>query len=143
MKTEAEKRSLIINALLYAGELQPVDFDALVGDDSPLLTLFSMAHGLRVTWYEEGYCKILAALIEEGTVAARYDDEEGWFYSLTQRQPRYKVVKGSVSCHCCFEATVVDTQTLDSCGEASTVAECFELKHAQHICDALNSFATK
>lgn len=47
---------------------------------------------------------------------------------------RYKVVEGSESAHCCFEATVVDTQF---CNEL--VCECFDMESAQKIADALNA----
>lgn len=60
---------------------------------------------------------------------------------------RYKVIEGSVSYHCCFDATVVDTYQA-SCSSAYRterygfdfvqVCECFELEDAQRICDALN-----
>lgn len=61
---------------------------------------------------------------------------------------RFKVVKGSESAHCCFTATVVDTNkpTLVR-GEPfifngqpifDEVCECFELKDAETICKALN-----
>lgn len=54
---------------------------------------------------------------------------------------RYKVVEGSSSAHCCFEATVVDTQTPHSIysDESIWVCECFELESAQKIADALNA----
>lgn len=46
---------------------------------------------------------------------------------------RYQVVVGSQSCHCCFEATGVDTS------RPNTVCECFSMEDAQLICDALNA----
>lgn len=51
---------------------------------------------------------------------------------------RYKAVEGSESWHCCFEATVVDTQApiLDS---SAWLCECFDMETAQKIADALNS----
>lgn len=62
---------------------------------------------------------------------------------------RYKVVKGSQSCHCCFEATVVDLskpilygneQYEDDCGpQFDSVCECFDMESAELICNALNS----
>lgn len=57
---------------------------------------------------------------------------------------RYKVVKGSVSAHCCFEATVTDTENKEpgELGEnGRPVCECFDINDAQAICDALNILA--
>lgn len=51
---------------------------------------------------------------------------------------RYEVVNESVSYHCCFVATVIDT-TITEKFASQTVCECFELEHAQKIADALNS----
>lgn len=57
---------------------------------------------------------------------------------------RYKVVKGSQSAHCCFDATVVDTtKPIMISGEHykdqyEAVCECFEETDAQTVCDALN-----
>lgn len=57
---------------------------------------------------------------------------------------RYKVVTGSQSCHCCFEYTVVDTQSPYMIGDKQyknqfdQVCECFEKEHADMICNALN-----
>jgi len=54
---------------------------------------------------------------------------------------RYKVVEGSESAHCCFEATVVDTQTPNPSfrNEPDWVCECFDMEIAQKIADALNA----
>ena len=61
---------------------------------------------------------------------------------------RYQVIKGSQSCHCCFEATVVDTSKPDMIGETQfvgqygpefeIVCECFDMADAEKICHALN-----
>lgn len=48
---------------------------------------------------------------------------------------RYKVVDWSVSQHCCFEATVVDTVTDE------TICECFDKSDAYKIAIAMNAFA--
>ena len=53
---------------------------------------------------------------------------------------RYKAVKGSESGHCCFDATVVDTQTPHpTFPEHDWVCECFDMETAQKIADALNA----
>jgi hypothetical protein len=62
---------------------------------------------------------------------------------------RYKVVDGSLSAHCCFEATVVDTQKPVMLGGVpyirdgeprfESVCECFEVEDAELICAALNA----
>ena len=52
---------------------------------------------------------------------------------------RYKVIDGSESAHCCFEATVVDTHNLDSVGDPENIAETFDGPCARMICDALNA----
>jgi len=57
---------------------------------------------------------------------------------------RYKVVEGSQSCHCCFDATVVDTTRpvmiggSQYDGQFEAVCESFDTADAQLICDALN-----
>jgi hypothetical protein len=65
---------------------------------------------------------------------------------------RYKVVEGSQSAHCCFEATVVDTrrptmiagkQYVRKVGgvdapQFDSICECFEATDAELIRDALN-----
>lgn len=58
---------------------------------------------------------------------------------------RYKVVEGSQSCHCCFDATVVDTtRPVWINGEQyqdqfESVCESFEKDDAIRICEALNA----
>lgn len=62
---------------------------------------------------------------------------------------RYKVYDGSVSAHCCFVASVVDTfqpsiigniHYKDSAGieQYEEVCECFTKENALKICEALN-----
>ncbi len=48
---------------------------------------------------------------------------------------RYRVVRGSSSGHCCFEASVVD---MLSEGGHRNVAECFDPRRARQIADKLN-----
>lgn len=50
---------------------------------------------------------------------------------------RYRVVKGSESAHCCFEATVIDTKR-EVHGRPDWVCECFDLARAHAITDAMN-----
>lgn len=58
---------------------------------------------------------------------------------------RYRVVEGSQSCHCCFDATVVDTTRPIMVGgrhfnnEYKEVCECLDIEDAQTIVDALNA----
>ena len=62
---------------------------------------------------------------------------------------RYKVVEGSQSCHCCFDATVIDTTKPSMIGgeqyegdngpQFDSVCECFEVEDANIICAALNA----
>lgn len=54
---------------------------------------------------------------------------------------RYKVINKSVSAHCCFEATVVDTQTPAPVypGRGKTMCECFSRSDAQRVARALNA----
>jgi len=66
---------------------------------------------------------------------------------------RYKVVEGSESGHCCFDATVVDTeqprfhyapehpQYMKQMG--LWICECFEVEEANMICDVLNDDETR
>lgn len=60
---------------------------------------------------------------------------------------RYKVVGGSQSAHCCFDATVVDTTRPMMIGgehyqgQYEAVCECFELADAEQIAAALNAVA--
>lgn len=63
-----------------------------------------------------------------------------WFRPVEERvhphrrkDMRYQVIEGSGTGHCCFGATVVDTS------RPNTVCECFSMKDAQLICDALNA----
>ena len=54
---------------------------------------------------------------------------------------RYKVIPGSVSGHCCFDFSVVDTETEES-GPVNKheklMCECFEKEAAEIISKALN-----
>ena len=62
---------------------------------------------------------------------------------------RYIVYKGSLSVHCCFEATVMDTTKPYKIGDKhfetevgkhyETVCECFEMDSAIKIAKALNA----
>lgn len=63
---------------------------------------------------------------------------------------RYQIFNGSKSAHCCFDATVIDTTKPEIIGgqhyrdsdgrlHYETVCECFSMKDAQLICDALNA----
>lgn len=58
---------------------------------------------------------------------------------------RYIVIPGSESGHCCFEATVVDTEfvrigaILDPTPRYEVVCECFEEHIAEDIAFALNN----
>jgi hypothetical protein len=60
---------------------------------------------------------------------------------------RFKVVKGSQSCHCCFEYTVVDTSKPVMIGDEhykdqfEPVCETFEKGEAELICISLNARA--
>jgi hypothetical protein len=51
---------------------------------------------------------------------------------------RYIVINESVSAHCCFEATVVDTQTPGP-DRGRTVCECFSRADAERVARALNA----
>lgn len=51
---------------------------------------------------------------------------------------RYQVVKGSESAHCCFEATVIDTEK-EMGSHPDWVCECFEPSRAHAIADAMNA----
>ena len=48
---------------------------------------------------------------------------------------KYKVINGSKSGHCCFEATIV---SIESNGTEDIVCECFFSVIAEMICEALN-----
>ena len=62
---------------------------------------------------------------------------------------RYVVVDGSTSAHCCFVATVVDTDRPEMIGgeqwedegvpQYEAVCECFEPEDAERIAAALNA----
>jgi hypothetical protein len=70
---------------------------------------------------------------------------------------RYKVVEGSQSAHCCFEATVIDTrrptmivgkQFVRKIGgvevpQFDSICECFEESDAELICNALNQMSPR
>jgi len=62
---------------------------------------------------------------------------------------RYKALEGSESGHCCFEATVVDTQTPTFIGgqryqgsdgepKCEQICECFDMADAERIAAAMN-----
>jgi hypothetical protein len=63
-------------------------------------------------------------------------------------EPRFKVIPGSDSGHCCFEATVVDTSrpvivrgkpwVFDGEPQYETVCETFDMAAAEQIAAALN-----
>lgn len=59
--------------------------------------------------------------------------------AMTQR---YKAIKDSQTAHCCFEATVVDTnkpRSLYPGDEKFTdICECFDMEDAERIAAALN-----
>ncbi len=58
---------------------------------------------------------------------------------------RYKVVEGSQSAHCCFDATIVDTTRSVMIGgkqyegQFEAVCECFSKEAANMIAAALNA----
>jgi hypothetical protein len=52
---------------------------------------------------------------------------------------RYKVEKGSVSGHCCFEYSVMDTESTDKYAKFSAVCECYTEEDADRIARLLNS----
>ncbi len=69
---------------------------------------------------------------------------------------RYAIYLGSQSLHCCFDATVVDTTRPHIiCGEHykdsgpdgqyhyDAVCECFSVKDAELVCEALNTLDSK
>lgn len=47
---------------------------------------------------------------------------------------RYKTISGSHTAHCCFEASVIDTQN-----DKIAMCECIDEESAKRICDALNA----
>ena len=54
---------------------------------------------------------------------------------------RYKVIEGSESGHCCFEATIVDTSKPHPvyAGKHEWVCECLSTTVAHHIASVLNN----
>lgn len=50
-------------------------------------------------------------------------------------EERYKISEKSDSGHCCFEATVIDTEN-----PIKSICECFSIEAAKTICNALNGF---
>lgn len=62
---------------------------------------------------------------------------------ILDKEKRFVVLVGSESAHCCFDATIVDTQTLDSLGNPSNIAECFDMNDALRIAEALNEKESK
>lgn len=66
---------------------------------------------------------------------------------------RYQILEESQSAHCCFEATVIDTQrpqlirnepfVLDGVPQYHAVCECFDLADAEMICKALNEMEAR
>ena len=63
---------------------------------------------------------------------------------VTAPQLRYRVVDGSQSAHCCFDATVVDTTKPVMIGgehyngQFEPICECFDVEDATHIAAAMN-----
>lgn len=63
---------------------------------------------------------------------------------MSTEELRFKVVDGSQTAHCCFEATVVDTNKpivhgdYKPEGRYEPVCECFEKADAEAVCAALN-----
>ena len=62
-------------------------------------------------------------------------------------EKRYKLIRGSESVHCCFDATVVDTHAPviveGKIVNYTYVCECFDLEWAENICSLLNSEESK
>ena len=60
------------------------------------------------------------------------------------KAPRYKVVEESLSGHCCFEYTIVDTVRPKTAvgvdGGFEPLCECWSREEADLICNALNAF---
>ncbi len=54
---------------------------------------------------------------------------------------RYQVVEKSISAHCCFEATVIDTHNKGRYihDQGQCICECFEVEDARKVADALNN----
>lgn len=61
-------------------------------------------------------------------------------FSLPQDKPkRYQILEGSMSCHCCFGFTIIDTAQPEKFHpEGKTMCECFDQFEADTICSALN-----
>lgn len=58
---------------------------------------------------------------------------------------RYIVMQKSITSHCCFVASVLDTTKpqnyRDECGwHYDPICECFSLEDAKTVCDALNNY---
>ena len=51
---------------------------------------------------------------------------------------RYKVIAGSHTAHCCFEASVID-----STNDKIAMCECIDEEDAKRICAALNAAEEK
>lgn len=63
--------------------------------------------------------------------------------ALVPGKPRFQVIYISNSAHCCFQATVLDTETREPYSTAHNpcylaVCECFEPEDADRIAAALN-----
>lgn len=50
------------------------------------------------------------------------------------KSDRYKIINESVSKHCCFAYTIIDTET------ENPMCETFDKEEAEIICDALNKY---
>lgn len=55
--------------------------------------------------------------------------------------PRFQVVEGSSSGHCCFDATVIDGNRLNAAGGLYRTCECFDIEDAKMIAGLLNKQA--
>ncbi len=55
---------------------------------------------------------------------------------------RYEVIRDSTTGHCCFEATVVDTENVTYLDRVTpryaAVCECMDVSDAERICTLLN-----
>jgi hypothetical protein len=55
-------------------------------------------------------------------------------------EPRFKAVPGSVSAHCCFEASVIDTtKPMTYSVGFDPICEAWSIEDAEKIADALNA----
>ncbi len=52
---------------------------------------------------------------------------------------RYELVHESVSAHCCFGFTIIDTTQPADATSKHVMCECFYLEYAEKILEALNS----